>query len=192
MWSYPLLRPKLKGHPNNSDFIHYYENFATKLYKKCWKGAPFWKDNLSWNIRVKGTLRVPPQPGCPRVCPPWAHRSYATEIHHFFFSHTWGGALASKYLPEGCPYMLMYSALHIMQCFSHILDVFTPKIRRKISILTVLWIKTNVAYTRLEVIAKQRGVLQVEFITGVNWFVTLYYIIASSIELIIQTWPSAI
>ena len=22
---------------------------------------------------------MPPQPGCPRVCPPWAHRSYATE-----------------------------------------------------------------------------------------------------------------
>ena len=36
-----------------------------------------------------------------------------------------------KYLPEGCPYMLMYSALHIMQWFSHILDVFTQKIRRK-------------------------------------------------------------
>ena len=31
----------------------------------------------------------------------------------------------------GMPYMLMYSALHIMQWFSHILDVFTPKIRRK-------------------------------------------------------------
>ena len=28
-----------------------------------------------------------------------------------------------KILPEGCPYMLMYSALHIMQRFSHILDV---------------------------------------------------------------------
>ena len=27
--------------------------------------------------------------------------------------------------------MLMYSALHIMQWFSHILDVFTPKIRQK-------------------------------------------------------------
>ena len=36
-----------------------------------------------------------------------------------------------KYLPEGCPYMLMYSALHIMQWFSQLLDVFTPKIRRK-------------------------------------------------------------
>ena len=43
---------------------------------------------------------------------------------------TWGTRF--KYLPEGCPYMLMYSALHIMQWFSHILDVFTPKIRRKV------------------------------------------------------------
>ena len=74
------------------------------------------------------------------------------NIHHFFFSHIW--ATRFKYLPEGCPYMLMYSALHIMQWFSHILDVFTPKIRQKFSILTFLWIKTNVAYTRLEVIAR--------------------------------------
>ena len=49
-----------------------------------------------------------------------------------------------------------------------ILDVFTPKIRRKFLILTFLWIKTSVAYTRLEVIAKQRSALQVEFITGVK------------------------
>ena len=47
----------------------------------------------------------------------------------------------------------------------HILDVFTPKIRRKFLILTFLWIKTNVAYTILEMIAKQRSALQVEFIT---------------------------
>ena len=51
------------------------------------------------------------------------------KIHHFFFSHTWGTCF--KYLPEGCSYMLMYSALHIMQWFSHILDVFTPKTRQK-------------------------------------------------------------
>ena len=37
-----------------------------------------------------------------------------------------------------------------------------------ISILTFLWIKTNVAYTRLEVITKQRSALQVEFTTGVK------------------------
>ena len=48
----------------------------------------------------------------------------------------------------------MYSALHIMQWFSHILDVFTQKIRRKFSILFFLWIKINVAYTRLEVIVR--------------------------------------
>ena len=58
-----------------------------------------------------------------------------------------------------------------------ILDVFTPKIRRKFLILTFLWIKTNVAYTRLEVIAKQRSALQVEFITGVKLicYFVLYY-----------------
>ena len=45
------------------------------------------------------------------------------------------------------------------------------------SILTFLWIKTNVAYTRLEVIAKQRSALQVEFITGVKLicYFVLYY-----------------
>ena len=36
-----------------------------------------------------------------------------------------------KYLPKGCPYMLVYSALHIMQWFSDCLDVFTTKCRRK-------------------------------------------------------------
>ena len=51
------------------------------------------------------------------------------KIHNFFFSHTWGTRF--KYLPKLCPYILMYSALHIMQWFSHILDVFTPKITRK-------------------------------------------------------------
>ena len=57
------------------------------------------------------------------------------------------------------------------------LDVFTPKIRRKFLILTFLWIKTNIAYTRLEVIAKQRSALQVEFITGVKLicYFVLYY-----------------
>ena len=67
--------------------------------------------------------------------------------------------------------MLMYSALHIMQWFSQILDVFTPKIRRKFFDFNI------VAYTRLEVIAKQRSVLQVEFITSVKlicYFVLCY------------------
>ena len=48
----------------------------------------------------------------------------------------------------------MYSALHIMQWVSQILDVFTPKIRQKFCDFYILWIKTNVAYTRLEVIAR--------------------------------------
>ena len=92
-----------------------------------------------------------------------------------FLSHMWGAHF--KYLPEGCPYMFMYSALHIMQWFSHILDVFTPKIRQKFFDFNILWIKTNVAYTRLEVIAKQRSALQVEFITGVKLicYFVLYY-----------------
>ena len=48
----------------------------------------------------------------------------------------------------------MYSALHIMQWFSQVLDVFTPKIKRKFFDFYILWIKTNVAYTRLEMIAR--------------------------------------
>ena len=97
------------------------------------------------------------------------------KIHHFFFSRTWGTRF--RYLPEGCPYMLMYSVLHIMQWFSHILDVFTPKSDKNLLILTFLWIKTNVPYTRLEVIAKQRSALQVEFITSVKLicYFVLYY-----------------
>ena len=41
-------------------------------------GAPIQRAILGGALEWKGTLRVPPQPGCPRVCPPWAHRSYAT------------------------------------------------------------------------------------------------------------------
>ena len=47
--------------------------------------------------------------------------------------------------------------------------MFSPqKSDKNFLILTFLWIKTNVAYTRLEVIAKQPSALQVEFITGVK------------------------
>ena len=60
--------------------------------------------------------------------PTW-NPALTEKIHHFFFSHTW--ATRFRYMPEGCPYMLMYSALHIMQWFSGCLGVFTPKIRRK-------------------------------------------------------------
>ena len=42
-------------------------------------GAPIQRAILGGALEWKGTLRVPPQPGCPRVCPPWAHRSYATD-----------------------------------------------------------------------------------------------------------------
>ena len=79
------------------------------------------------------------------------------KIHRFFFSHTWGTCF--KYLLKLCPYVLIYLALHIMQWFSHILhviDVFTPKIRRKFFDFYILWNKTNVAYTRLAVIARTK------------------------------------
>ena len=66
----------------------------------------------------------------------------------------------------------MYSALHIMQWFSHSLDVFTPKIKRKFFDFYILWIKTNVAYTRLEMIARTKYCTTT---TASNWFVTLYY-----------------
>ena len=66
----------------------------------------------------------------------------------------------------------MYSALHIMQWFSQVLDVFTPKIKRPFSDFYILWIKTNVAYTRLEMIARTKYCTTT---TASNWFVTLYY-----------------
>ena len=69
------------------------------------------------------------------------------------------------------PYLLMYSALHIMQWFSHILDVFTLKIRWKFLDVYISWIKTNVAYTRHDVIARTKYCTKT---TASNWFVTLY------------------
>ena len=79
---------------------------------------------------------------------------YRQKIHHYFFSHKWGTRF--KYLSKLCPYILMYSALHIMQWFSQVLDVFTLKIKRKFFDFYILWIKTNVAYTRLEMIARTK------------------------------------
>ena len=90
--------------------------------------------------------------------------------YHFFFSHTRGTCFT--HLPKLCPYMLMYSALHIMHWFSHILDVFTPKIWWKFCDFYILWIKTNVAYTRHELIARTKYCTTT---TASNWFVTLYY-----------------
>ena len=60
---------------------------------------------------------------------------------------------------------------------SHFKCVHPENSDENFSILTVVWIKTNVAYTRLEVIAKQRSALQVEFITGVKLicYFVLYY-----------------
>ena len=95
---------------------------------------------------------------------------YRQKIHHFFFSHKWGTRF--KYLSKLCRYILMYSALHIMQWFSQLLDVFTPKIKRKFFNFYILWIKTNVAYTRLEMIARTKYFTTT---TASNWFVTLYY-----------------
>ena len=94
---------------------------------------------------------------------------YRQKIHHFFFSHKW--CTRFKYLSKLCPYILMYSALHIMQWFSQVLDVFTPKIKRKFFDFYILWIKTNVAYTRLEMIARTKYCTTT---TASNWFVTLY------------------
>ena len=94
---------------------------------------------------------------------------YRQKIHHFYFSHKWGTRF--KYLSKLCPYILMYSALHIIQWFSQVLDVFTPKIKWKIFDFYILWIKTNVAYTRLEMIARTKYCTTT---TASNWFVTLY------------------
>ena len=95
---------------------------------------------------------------------------YRQKIHHFFFSHMWGTCFI--YLSKLYPYILMYSALHIMQWFSRVLDVFTPKIKQKFFNFYILWIKTNVAYTRLEMIARTKYCTTT---TASNWFVTLYY-----------------
>ena len=88
------------------------------------------------------------------------------------FSFPIHGALASIICLSYALYILMYSALHIMQWFSHILDVFTPKIRRNFFDFYILWIKTNVAYTRLELIARTKHCTTT---TASNWFVTSYY-----------------
>ena len=95
---------------------------------------------------------------------------YRQKIHHFIFSNKWGTRF--KYLSKLCPYIIMYSALHIMQWFSQLLDVFTPKIKRKFFDFHILWIKTNVAYTRLEMIARTKYCITT---TASNWFVTLIY-----------------
>ena len=58
--------------------MHRYENFVTKLWECVGKGHLYERVISAGTLDWRGTLRVPPQPGCPRVCPPWAHISYAT------------------------------------------------------------------------------------------------------------------
>ena len=71
----------------------------------------------------------------------------------------------------------VFSFTHNAVVLSHFRCVH-PEIQTKMFLnLTFLWIKTNVAYTRLEVIAKQCSALQVEFITCVKLicYFILYY-----------------
>ena len=57
-----------------------------------------------------------------------------------------------EYLPKGCPYMLMYSASHIVHCFSQNSDVFTPKIRQKISDFNIFMNQNKRCFQNLRVI----------------------------------------
>ena len=71
----------------------------------------------------------------------------------------------------------VFSFTHNAVVLSHCRCVHPQKSDKKFLILIFLWIKTNVAYTRLEVIAKQRSALQVQFITSVKLicYFVLYY-----------------
>ena len=118
---------------------------------------------------------------------------YRPKIHHFFFSHKWDTRF--KYLSKLCPYILMYSALHIMQWFSHSLDVFTPKMRKSdenFSIFTFYESKQTSLTQDLKWSLNNVVRYKYSLSPASNWFVTLYYIIASSIEVTFQTWPLAI
>ena len=64
------------------------ERAVLKLPFSRW--CPFQRAVLGGALEWRGTLWVPPQLGCPRVCPPWAHRSYATAQWRNF--------------PRGCPW----------------------------------------------------------------------------------------
>ena len=85
MWSYSPSPPPhpLKGHSYNSAILsiygmHRYENFATKLWESVGKGHILERvisaGTLEWRGAGAPSARVP------RVCPPWAHRSYATVL----------------------------------------------------------------------------------------------------------------
>ena len=107
---------------------------------------------------------------------------------------TWNPALTAKNTPLFLfPYMRhslqifawgmplhahVFSFTHNAGVLSHFRCVHPENQTIFFLILTFLWIKTNVTYTRLEVIAKQRSALQVKFITGVKlicYFVLYYY-----------------
>ena len=115
---------------------------------------------------------------------------YRPKIHHFFFSQKWDTRF--KYLSKLCPYILMYSSLHIMQWFSHSLDVFTPKINENYSIFTFYESKQTSLTQDLKWSLNNVVRYKYSLSPAPNWFVTLYYIIASSIEVTFQTWPLAI
>ena len=115
-----------------------------------------WNFQKSWLwtllLRQKNTpLFLFPYMGC------WLQMfAWGMPLHAHVFSFTHNALVLSQY--------------RCVQCSPRKSD-------ENFSILTFLLIKTNVAYTILEVIAKQRSALQVEFITGVKLicYFVLYY-----------------
>ena len=71
------------------------------------------------------------------------------------------------------PYILMYSVFtHNAVVLSAFRCVHLENQTKIFRFFTFLWIKTNVAYTRLEMIARTKYFTTT---TASNWFVTLYY-----------------
>ena len=147
--------------------------FAT-LYGKvqaCHEYCNLYVTMLRFNHIRAGTVKFPKSWLWTLLC--WQ------KIHHFFFSHTWDTHL--KYLPKLCPYILMYSALHIMQWVSQILDVFTPKIRENFFWFLHFMNQNKCCLnTKLEVIPRTKYFTT---ITVSNWFVTLYYKLLPAVSL---------
>ena len=117
MWSYSPSSPppldSLKGHPNNFDFINLWNaslwEFRNQTMEKCWKGAPLWKGNISWNAWVKRhpagapSARVPA--GLPTLSP---NRSYATDQKEY---SNWMAILSIYYFfSKGCWWWFWYRA----------------------------------------------------------------------------------
>ena len=88
--------------------MHRFENFATNLWKKCWKVAPFWNGNLNWNTRVKGhpagapSVRVPA--GLPTLSP--------YELRHWYNTHPWGYDIVIGYIIG--PIFTITHTIHVM------------------------------------------------------------------------------